>query len=94
MQTLYIIFVICKVQSFIFTSKWKLWIPPDIGSINLVILMVGETVAPTGKTTQAQGEYAYSKQSGPTVLWTQKPLFLWGNITTEQPANTKGVKYM
>lgn len=49
MQTLYIIFVICKVQSFIFTSKWKLWIPPDIGSINLVILMVGETVAPTEK---------------------------------------------
>lgn len=49
MQTLYIIFVICKVQSFIFTRKWKLWIPPDIGSINLVILMVGETVAPTEK---------------------------------------------
>lgn len=66
-------------------------LPPDIGSINLVILMVGET---HGKTTEAQGEYAYSKQRGPTVLWTQKPLLLWGNITTEQPANTKGVKYM
>lgn len=63
-------------------------IPPDIGSINLVILMVGETVAPTEKPRKHRVNMPIP------MLWTQKPLFLWGNITTEQPANTKGVKYM